>query len=506
MKNHIKIFDTTLRDGEQSPGCSMNTKEKLELAKQLEKLGVDVIEAGFPAASNGDFEAVKLIANTLNTSTVAGLSRALKSDIDRTWEAIKDAKKPRIHTFIATSDLHMEYKLKKSKEEVLKIAVDMVSHAKNYCEDIEFSAEDASRSDWDFLCQVFESVIKAGATVLNIPDTVGYTVPSEYYDLISYVKNNVKGIENVDISVHCHNDLGMGTANSLSAIKAGANQIECTINGIGERAGNTALEEVVMAINTRKDFFNNYTNVNSTYLTATSKLLTSITGIHVQPNKAIVGENAFSHEAGIHQHGVLNNKETYEIMTPESVGLNKNKMVLGKHSGRHIFEDYLIKSGYSLSKNELNAAFVKFKDLADKKKKVYARDIDAIVREESIKIIDTFYLEDFSISTGKTSTSSAIITLKRGDDVVKEVAMGDGPIDAAYNAILKIVNLKLNLEDYTINSITEGRDAQGEAVVKLKHNEKIYTGRAINTDIIASSIEAYLNSINKIYNDIENLQ
>ena len=502
MRERIKIFDTTLRDGEQSPGCSMNTKEKIELAKKLENLGVDVIEAGFPAASDGDFEAVKEISKLIKNSTVAGLSRALKKDIDRTWEAIKYADKPRIHTFIATSDLHMKYKLKKSKEEVLNIAVEMVKHAKQYCEDIEFSAEDASRSDRDFLCKIFENVIEAGATVINIPDTVGYTTPNEYYDLISYVKQNVKNIKNAEISVHCHDDLGMGVANSLSAVLAGANQIECTINGIGERAGNAALEEVVMAINTRYDFFNKYTNIDTTKLISTSKLLTSITGVHVQPNKAIVGENAFSHESGIHQHGVLNKKETYEIMTPESVGLKTNKMILGKHSGRHIFENYLIKAGYNLSKDELNKTFIKFKQLADKKKNVYLRDIDALIREESIKINDTFKLYDFNISTSKSTTSSAIISLKKDDEILKEVAMGDGPIDASYNAILKIVNLNLILEDYSINSVTEGRDALGEAIVKLKYDNNIYTGRAINTDIIASSIEAYINAINKILNYI----
>jgi len=498
MSRLIKIFDTTLRDGEQSPGCTMNTKEKIQLAKQLEKLGVDVIEAGFPAASQDDFKAVSIIAENVENSVVAGLSRALKSDIDKTWQAIRIAKKPRIHIFLATSNIHMEYKLKMTPTEVLKKTYEMVKYAKSLCADIEFSAEDASRTEIDFLQQVIETAIEAGATVVNIPDTVGYTTPTEYADIIKNLKKSVKNIDKAKISVHCHNDLGLGVSNSLSAVLAGADQIECTINGIGERAGNAALEEIVMAIKTRKDFFNMHTNINTKEIVNTSKLLSAITGVHVQQNKAIVGANAFAHEAGIHQHGVLSNKKTYEIMTPESIGLMTNSLVLGKHSGKHAFENRLINMGFSLSKDEINQAFGKFKDLADKKKKIFDKDIEALARKEFMKIDDIFSLEEFSINIGSNITSSAIIKLKKNGDSYEEVALGDGPIDASYNAILKIVNLDITLLDYSINSITEGRDALGEAVVKLQYDSNNYIGTGLNTDVIAASIEAYINAINKI--------
>ncbi len=508
MERTIKIFDTTLRDGEQSPGCSMNLQEKIQMAKQLEELKVDVIEAGFAIASKGDFISVREIAQNIKECTVATLARALPKDIDYGWEAVKYAKRPRIHTFIATSDIHMKYKLKMKPEEVLENAVAMVKYAKRHCEDIEFSAEDATRSDRIFLAKIFEKVIEAGATVINIPDTVGYTTPEEFYRLIKYIKENVSNIHRAEISVHCHNDLGMAVANTIAAAKAGANQLECTVNGIGERAGNAALEEIVMAINTRKDFFDLDCNVNTTEIMKASKLLSNITGIHVQPNKAIVGANAFAHESGIHQHGVLEEKSTYEIMTPESVGLSQNKMVLGKHSGRHAFEERLKMLGYNLSKEELEEVFKEFKELADKKKVVYNRDIEAIIAKDSIKIPQIYELQRFVINSGNTITATASIVLNNNKKEIEQASIGDGPVDAAFKAIEKIIDLEFILEDYYLHSVTEGKDAQGEAVVKLSKDNKMYIGRGLSTDVIEASIKAYLNAVNKMlyemYSEEEN--
>lgn len=499
MTKQIKIFDTTLRDGEQSPGCSMNLKEKIEMAKQLERLNVDIIEAGFAAASPGDFTSVREIANTIKNCTVASLARTLDKDIDKAWEAIKDAVSPRIHTFIATSDIHMKYKLKMKPDEVMQRAVDMVKYAKKYCSDIEFSAEDATRSDPYFLAKLFEEVIKAGATTLNIPDTVGYTTPEEYYNFIKTIRENTPSIDKVDISVHCHNDLGLAVANTLSAAKAGATQFECTINGIGERAGNAALEEIVMAINTRKDFYEYKSDIVTTELIRTSKLLSRITGVNVQPNKAIVGANAFAHESGIHQHGVLNERSTYEIMTPESVGLTTNVMVLGKHSGRHAFEERLNSLGYNLSKEELDSAFKKFKEIADKKKEVFNSDIEAIVAKESVQVPKIYRLKRFVINSGNTITATASVILNKGEKEIEKVSTGDGPVDAAFKAIEKIVSMKLKLEDYSIQSVTEGKDALGDAVVKLSNgNGKIYSGRGLSTDVIEASVYAYVNAVNKM--------
>ncbi|TCT16330.1 2-isopropylmalate synthase [Natranaerovirga pectinivora] len=494
----IKVFDTTLRDGEQSPGCSMNLEEKIKVALQLEKLGVDVMEAGFAIASPGDFEAVKKVAETIKNSTVASLSRALTKDIDRAWEAVKYAVSPRIHTFLATSDIHMQYKLKKTPEQVLEQATEMVKYAKKFCSDIEFSAEDASRSDKDFLCRVFESVINAGATVINIPDTVGYTTPDEFYDIISYIKNNVSNIHKADISVHCHNDLGLGVANSLAAIRAGASQVECTINGIGERAGNAALEEVVMALATRKDIYGVETGINTTEIYPTSRLITSVTGSLIQANKAIVGANAFAHESGIHQHGVLANKSTYEIMTPESVGLTENKMVLGKHSGRHAFEDRLNHLGYNLTKEEIEEAFQAFKVLADKKKTVTDRDIEALAGQKQVHTPEIYTFERFVTNSGNTITATANVKISRDEAVFEEVSTGDGPIDAAFKAIDKIVGIDFSLEDYKIQAVTEGKDAQGAVVIKLLKDGKIYKGSGLSTDIIEASIKGYINAINKM--------
>lgn len=505
MSKKIMIFDTTLRDGEQSPGCSMNLKEKLEMAKQLEKLNVNIIEAGFAAASPGDFTSVKEIAGVIKECKVASLARALKSDIDSAWEAVKNAQAPRIHTFIATSDIHMQYKLKMTPEQVKEKAVEMVAYAKKYCSDIEFSAEDATRSDPYFLAELFGEVIKAGATTLNIPDTVGYTTPEEYYNFITTIREKTPNIDKVDISVHCHNDLGLAVANTLAAAKAGATQFECTVNGIGERAGNAALEELVMVLNTRKDVYQLETGIKTDEIVKSSRLLSRITGVKVQPNKAIVGKNAFAHESGIHQHGVLNNKETYEIMTPESIGLTTNAMVLGKHSGKHAFEEKVKQLGYILTKEELAIAFGKFKDIADKKKEVYDRDIDAIISKESVQVPKTYTLTRFVINSGNTITSTAAVIMNKNGKNIERVSVGDGPVDAAFKAIEKIVNRKLKLEDYQLQSVTEGQDALGDALVKLSNgNDRIHTGRGLSTDVVEASIHAFINAVNKmIYEDKE---
>ncbi|SHJ59610.1 2-isopropylmalate synthase [Paramaledivibacter caminithermalis] len=498
MGKNIKIFDTTLRDGEQSPGCSMNLKEKIQMAKQLEYLKVDIIEAGFAIASEGDFTSVKEIAKTIKGCTIASLARALPKDIDYAWEAVKYADRPRIHTFIATSDIHMKYKLKMKPDEVVQRAVNMVRYAKKYCEDIEFSAEDATRSDPIFLANLFDKVIEAGATVINIPDTVGYTTPDEYFKFLTKIKENSSNIHRAEISVHCHNDLGLAVANTLAAARAGATQFECTINGIGERAGNAALEEIVMAINTRKDILSLECNIDTTQILRSSKLLSTITGVQVQPNKAIVGANAFAHESGIHQHGVLEEKSTYEIMTPESIGLTANKMVLGKHSGRHAFEERLKSLGYELSEEELSKAFKKFKDLADKKKSVFNRDIEAIVTGDFIEVPQAYELESFVINSGNIITSTATIALKKQGELIKEAMVGDGPVDAAFKSIEKIVGMEIILEDYALHSVTEGKDAQGEAIVKISHNGKMYRGRGLSTDVVEASIKAYLSAVNKM--------
>lgn len=494
----IKIFDTTLRDGEQSPGCSMDLHEKLEVAKQLEKMKVDIIEAGFAIASPGDFESVSAIAKMIKNCTVASLARATQKDIEAAYNAVKDAVSPRIHTFIATSPVHMQYKLKMTPDEVLERAVEMVKLAKSFCSDVEFSAEDACRSDYDFLVKILSAVIKAGANVLNIPDTVGYTTPEEMYERILYIKNNVEGIEKVDISVHCHNDLGMAVANSLAAVKAGASQVECTLNGIGERAGNCSLEEVVMAIKTREHLFEAKTNIDTTQLYNSCRLISSITGVPICPTKPIVGANAFAHEAGIHQHGVMAEKTTYEIMTPESVGIPTNSMVLGKHSGRHAFESRLNELGYTFNKDELNKAFEQFKVLADKKKVVLDRDLQAIIDNKPVEIEEKYTCENFVINSGNSITSTASIRLRSKDEVFERVAIGDGPVDASFKAINKIVGFDFILEDYSIHAITEGEDAQGEAVVKLRKDDAVVSGRGLSTDIIEASIKAYLNGVNKL--------
>lgn len=499
MTRMIKIFDTTLRDGEQSPGCSMNLKEKIEMAKQLEKMRVDIIEAGFAISSPGDFISVKTVAETIRECTVASLARATAEDIDRAWEAVKGAVAPRIHTFIATSPIHMEYKLMMTPDEVYERAVEMVKRAKGYCSDVEWSAEDATRSDPTFLAKVIEGVIKAGATTINLPDTVGYTTPDEYYEFLMKVQEYAPSMGRIALSTHCHNDLGLGVANSLAAVKAGATQVECTINGIGERAGNAAMEEIVMALHTRKDILNVDTRIVTTEIMRSSNMLSGITGVKVQPNKAIVGENAFAHEAGIHQHGVMKNKATYEIMTPESIGLSQNNLVLGKHSGKHAFREKIKNLGYDLPETEIDELFNKFKVLADKKKSVYDRDIEALISKESVQVPRTYRLQSYVINSGNTITSTAVIKMTKDGKVIEKVSRGEGPIDASFKSIEKIVGLELTLEDYQIQSVTEGEDALGDALVKIKDSHgNIFSGRGLSTDIIEASIHAYINAVNKM--------
>ncbi len=496
--NRIIIFDTTLRDGEQSPGASMNKAEKLRIATQLEKLGVDVIEAGFPAASEGDFQAVKAIAKTLKVCQVASLCRANDDDINRGWDAIKDAAYPRIHTFIATSELHMKYKLAMESDQVLEQAVKSVKLAASYTDNVEFSAEDGSRSDPDFLCKVFEAVIEAGATTVNLPDTVGYAIPEEYGDLIKYVMENTPNIDKAVLSVHCHNDLGLATSNTLSAIKAGARQVEVTINGIGERAGNTSLEEVVMSLNTRPNFFPQTTSIDTKRIYPTSRLVSMITGILVQPNRAIVGANAFAHEAGIHQDGILKNPMTYEIMKPESIGLSKNNLVLGKHSGRHALNSHIQEMGYDLSKEELDTVFQKFKTLADKKKSIQDEDIEALINEGVLRSSEIFSLEYIHVLSGNTVFPTASVQLNINGRPVQGATEGSGPIDAVYNIISKLTGTKSELLRFTISALTEGTDAQGEVTVRLQEDGIVALGKGADPDIITASALAYINGLNRL--------
>lgn len=496
----IRIFDTTLRDGEQSPGCSMNLTEKIEMARQLEKLGVDIIEAGFAIASPMDHKSVQTIAAAVSNCTVASLARCTKGDIDAAWDAVKEAKHPRIHVFLATSDIHMEYKLKMTREQVLERISSMVAYAKSFCDDIEFSAEDASRSDRAFLAQCYTNAVAAGATTLNVPDTVGYSTPQEMAELITYLKEHVEGIENTDISVHCHDDLGMAVANTLACIKAGATQVECTVNGIGERAGNASLEEIVMALHTRRDFYEAETGINTRQIYNSSKLLSNITGVPIPPSKAIVGANAFAHESGIHQHGVISNAQTYEIMKSTDVGIPQNTMVLGKHSGKHALREKLASMGYELDDQEMENVFARFKDLADKKKNITGSDIEALVLHRRNAFIGTCKLLGHVVNTGHGVPNTSYIKLQRGDEVLEDVAIGTGPLDASFQAINRMLGMEdIRLESFSLNAVTDGEDAVGEAVVKLEDkNGATYTGTGLSTDIIESSIRAYVNGINKM--------
>ena len=497
MEDRIIVFDTTLRDGEQSPGCSMNVEEKLRMARQLERLQVDVIEAGFPIASNGDFEAVRAIAGTVERCTVAALARAVPRDIDRAWDAIRGARRPRIHTFIATSPIHMTHKLKKSPEEVLRDAVLAVSHAKSLCADVEFSCEDATRSDLSFLCEVAEAVVEAGAVVFNLPDTVGYAIPEEYGELFRNVRARTPNLEKVVFSAHCHNDLGLAVANSLAAIRNGARQVECTVNGIGERAGNAALEEIVLAIKTRHENLRMSTNVNTEEIYRSSRLLSSMTGMTVQRNKAIVGANAFSHEAGIHQDGVLKSAITYEIMTPQSVGIKNTTLVLGKHSGRHALKQRFVELGFDLTPDELEHAYAEFCAIADKKKEVFDEELVAIVEQASSEPVEGYQLLDLHVSTGTHVRPTATVGLRRGGQDFNDSATGDGPVDAAYKAIERITGMVGKLTEYSLKSVSLGHDAIGEAFVRVEFDGVQFNGRAASTDVITGSARAYLDALNR---------
>lgn len=503
MSEKVYVFDTTLRDGEQSPGCSMNLEEKLKMARQLERLNVDIIEAGFPMASEGDFEAVHAIATELERPVIAALARANRVDIERAAEALKPAKRPRIHTFIATSEIHMKHKLRKSPSEVLAMAREAVRIARDFCEDVEFSAEDATRSEIPFLVEVFEAAIEEGARTINIPDTVGYTIPQEFGPFVREVINRISNKDGVIFSCHCHNDLGLAVANSLAAIEAGCRQVECTVNGIGERAGNASLEEIVMTLRVRRDKLPFHTDVVTEEIYRSSRLLTNLTGTFVQPNKAIVGKNAFAHEAGIHQDGVLKHALTYEIMTPQSVGMVSSRLVLGKHSGRHALRAKYEELGYQLSKEELERAYFFFTKLADQKKEVYDEDLIAIIQDGMKLIPDTWRLKFVHAFGGNQEVSSAVVKLEKGNASAIESAHGDGPVDACYKAIDRITGVSGKLLEYNVSSVTSGKDALGEVFVHVDFDGKTYTGKAASVDIIDASARAYLNAVNKALYEIE---
>jgi 2-isopropylmalate synthase len=503
----IKIFDTTLRDGEQAPGCSMNLQEKLEVAKHLELLGVDVIEAGFPASSPGDLESVRAIAGMVKNSVVAGLCRCLEKDMDAAREALANAASPRIHVFLATSPIHMEYKLKMTCDQVLAQAAASVRYARKFCPDVEFSAEDAFRSDPDFVCRVFGAAIEAGAGTVNFPDTVGYAMPSEFAERIRYIKAHTPRMEKAVLSVHCHNDLGLAAANSLAAVSGGADQVECTVNGIGERAGNASLEEIVMALKVRKDFFKADTRIDTTQIYAASRLVSQVTGVKVQPNKAVVGDNAFAHEAGIHQHGVMANRETYEIMTPESIGIPRNRMVLGKHSGKHALEDRIRDLGLSVDDATLESVFSEFKLLADKTKRVSDRDIEALVMGFAAAVPETWKLDHWAVNPGSALGASGTIRLQHKDGGARKVvSMGDGPIDSIFKAINQIIGKDPELELYEIGAITGGSASQGETMVRVCWDGRHYNGRGVSTDVVESSIKAYISALNTMEWELEQLR
>lgn len=495
----IIIFDTTLRDGEQCPGASLNINEKIEIARQLAILGVDVIEAGFPVSSPGDFEAVRRVAKEVKGPIICGLARAIPKDIDASYNALRPAHRPRIHVFLATSKIHMKYKLKKAEDEILRLAVAAVKLARNKCEDVEFSPEDASRTEDKFLYKVVDAVIKAGARTVNIPDTVGYSTPYEFSEIIKGMRQNVVGIEKAVISVHCHNDLGLGVANSLLAVLNGARQVECTINGLGERAGNASLEEIVMTIRTRSDIFKGIkTCINTKEIFKTSRLVSKLTGMPVQPNKAIVGANAFAHESGIHQDGVLKESLTYEIMRPEDVGVMGTNLVLGKHSGRHAFKERLKALGFILKEEKLEKAFGRFKELADKKKQIYDEDLETIVDEEISKIPEELKLVHFYIASGDKIKPAATIAIKYKGRLFESTSNGDGPVDACYRAIDKVIKIGGKLLDYQIKSVTSGKDALGEVSIKIGKKSDVVSGRGASTDIIEASIKAYINAVNRL--------
>ena len=499
MADLLKIFDTTMRDGEQSPGASMTLDEKIRIAKQLEKMKVDVIEAGFPAASIGDFESVAAVARTIRDSIVCGLARATESDIKRVSESLQEAKQSRIHTFIATSPIHMKQKLRMDPANVIEQAIKAVTLARNLTDDVEFSPEDAGRSDIDFLCRIFEAAINAGATTINVPDTVGYNIPNQFGETMRSLIERISNSDKAIFSAHCHNDLGLAVSNSLSAVLNGARQIECTINGLGERAGNTSLEEVVMAVRTRQDIFDCDTNIDAQHIVAASRLVSSVTGFVVQPNKAIVGANAFAHEAGIHQDGVLKHRETYEIMRAEDVGWNTNKLVLGKHSGRNAFKARLKELGVEFDSEEsLNNAFRRFKDLADKKHEIFDEDLQALVSETQSEMKESIRLVALKVSSETGEDNIANVTLSVDGEEKHAEAITSGSVDAAYSAINKIVDVDLNLQLYSVSNVTQGTDSLGEVNVRLEHDGRIVNGQGADTDIITASAKAYINGLNKI--------
>ncbi len=495
----VIIFDTTLRDGEQAAGGTLNIQEKLEIARQLEKLGVDVIEAGMPINGQSDFEAVKLIAKEIRTLIVCALARALPADIDCAWEAIKEAEHPRIHVFLSASDIHLAHQLRKNRDEILQMSQEMVARAKKCTDDIEFSPMDASRADPDYIYQVLEAVIDAGATMVNIPDTVGYAMPDQFGSLIEGIFKNVPNINQAVVSVHCHNDLGLAVANSLESVKQGARQVECTINGIGERAGNASLEEIVMAIKTRNDFFNLTTNINTTQIYKTSRLVSELTGFSVQPNKAIIGANAFRHESGIHQDGVIKMPITYEIMDPRTVGIPASSLVLGKLSGRHAFNERLAELGYSLNEEDFSRAFSSFKELADKKKEITDRDIESLIAQELRAVSETYHLDRVQVSCGDRGIPTASVELITSDgQVLADAALGTGPVDAVCKAINRLVGVPNVLTEFSVQSVTEGIDAIGEVLIRIESEGVTYTGRGADTDIIVASAKAYMNALNRL--------
>jgi 2-isopropylmalate synthase len=497
--DRLIIFDTTLRDGEQSPGASMNLAEKLQVAHALKDLGVDVIEAGFPIASPGDFESVQAIAREVEGPIICGLARCNKDDIERAAEAVRPAARPRIHVFLATSAIHREFKLKMAKDEILKRAVEGVKRAKEFCADVEFSPEDAARTELDFLAEVVERTVEAGATTVNIPDTVGYAVPSQYAAAIAHLRKYVRGVDKIVLSVHCHNDLGLAVANSLAAVLEGARQVECTINGLGERAGNCSLEEVVMAVHTRGDFFGVTTGINSRKLYPTSRLVSHVTGVQVQRNKAIVGQNAFAHEAGIHQDGMLKERSTYEIMNPEDVGIPRTELVLGKHSGRHALRQRVLELGYHLSDEQLQKVFEGFKVLADRKKVIYNADIEALAEAEIHSGPVVWTLEAVTCNAGSATIPSAAVCLWHQEGSIhRDASLGDGPIDAVFKAIERITGIEVLVRDFRVRSVTVGEDAQGEAHIEVEYHGRTYTGRAVSTDIIEASALAFLQVINRL--------
>ncbi|MBT8132426.1 MAG: 2-isopropylmalate synthase [Gammaproteobacteria bacterium] len=495
----LLIFDTTLRDGEQAPGCSMTLKEKLRVASLLAELGVDIIEAGFPAASPGDFKSVRAVAREIEGPIICGLARCNRKDIEKTWEALKDAKRQRLHVFLATSPIHREYKLSMNKKEVMDCLVDSLHFARKYFDDIEFSPEDASRTEPEFLAEVVEAAIAAGATTINIPDTVGFAVPNEFSKLISYLKETVPNIDQAVLSVHCHDDLGLAVANSLAAVQAGARQVECTINGIGERAGNCSLEEIVMALKTRQDAFDCDTGIDTTRLYPASRLVASVTGLHVQRNKAIVGENAFAHEAGIHQHGMLKHHTTYEIMRPEHVGISRTSLVLGKHSGRHAVRDRIAELGFELDEEELNRVFAEFKQLADRKKEIHDADLEAMVLNNELGDKGPWRLVELSTASGTGRSASAVVKLAHKDGhTLEEAAVGHGPVEAVYRAIERITLITPQLRKYDVRNVSVGEDAQGDATVSVEFDGREYHGHGLDTDVIKASASAFLHTVNRI--------